>query len=189
MIEITVVYWIKILTTLVIFSILIVVFLRRGNKRLKVSGVELVEVELCRLGENYKVFNNLIIKLEQGMLRIDHVVASSYGVFVLTRCDRVGKISGHKNDREWKVKSIGGEDTILNPIWENRKHINALEKKIGSRPFIPVVVFTHAKLLDDFGPITVNVGHLHKFFIKHTKILVRNDDLERLANILNKFKN
>ena len=189
MIEIANVYWIKILAALVIFSILIIFFLRSGNEKSKISGVKLVEMELGRLGENYKVFNNLIVKLERGMLRIDYVVVSSYGVFVLTRCDRIGKISGHKDNREWKVTSRDGEDTILNPIWENRKHINALEKKIGSQPFIPAVVFSYAKLLDDFGPIAVNVGQLQDFFLRHTRTLVMHDDLELLVDVLNKFKN
>ncbi|SVB78031.1 uncharacterized protein METZ01_LOCUS230885, partial [marine metagenome] len=156
MIEVVTAYWIKIFATLVVFFILIIFFLRNGNAKSRISGAELVTRELGRLGENYKIFHDVIVRSERGMLHIDYVVVSSHGVFVLTRCDLSGKIFGNKDDREWKVKTKGVEDTILNPLWENRKHINALEKKIGPRPFIPGVIFTNAKLVDDFGPIVVS---------------------------------
>ncbi len=100
-------------------------------------------------------------------------------------CDLPGKISGDKDEREWQIKRRGVNDTILNPLWENRKHINALEKKLGSRPFIPVVVFTHSKLANDFGPIAVRVGQLRKFFASHTGTSMRPDNQKSVIAILN----
>ena len=76
--------------------------------------------------------------------------------------------------------------TILNPLWENRKHVNALEKKLGLQPFIPAVVFTHAKLIDDFGPIAVYIDQLQKFIIGYTRRLIDLDNLESVVGILNK---
>ena len=187
MIEVVTAYWIKIFATLVVFFILIIFFLRNGNAKSRISGAELVTRELGRLGENYKIFHDVIVRSERGMLHIDYVVVSSHGVFVLTRCDLSGKIFGNKDDREWKVKTKGVEDTILNPLWENRKHINALEKKIGPRPFIPGVIFTNAKLVDDFGPIVVSVGQLRSFFSRYKTALLQLNDLESVVDILNEF--
>ena len=186
MVEIVSTYWIKIFVTLVIFIALIVLFLKNNGAKSNISAAELVKRELDRLGDSYVVFDNVIVQSDRGMLHISHVVVSPYGVVVITLCDLLGKISGHKDDREWIVKGRGVNDTILNPLWENRKHINALEKKIGSQPFIPVVVFTHAKLIDDFGPIAVRVGQLRKIFIGHTRRLIDRDDLESVIGILNK---
>ena len=186
MIEIVSVYWIKIFITLVIFVALIVLFLKSSGAKSNVSAAELVKKELDRLGDSYIVFDNVIVQSDRGVSHISHVVVSPYGVFVVTLCDLRGKISGHRDDREWIVKDRGVNDTILNPLWENRKHINTLEKKLGSQPFIPAVVFTHAKLIDDFGPIAICVGQLKKFFIGYTRRLINPDDIESVSGILSK---
>jgi len=185
MIEIVSVYWIKIFVTLVIFIALIVLFLKNSGAKSNISAAELVKNELDLLGHSYVVFDNVVVQSDRGMSQISHVVVSPYGVFVLTLCDLRGKISGHRDDREWIVKGRGVSDTILNPLWENRKHINALEKKLGSQPFISAVVFTHAKLINDFGPIAVCVGQLQKFFMGYTRRLIDHDDLELVIDILN----
>ena len=185
MIETVSVYWIKIFVTLVMFIALIVLFLKSSGVKSNISGAELVKKQLNRLGDSYTVFDNVIVQSDRGMLHISHVVVSPYGVFVITLCDLRGKISGHKDDREWIVKGRGVSDTILNPLWENRKHINALEKKLGSQPFISAVVFTHAKLINDFGPIAMYIGQLQKFFMGYTRRLIDHNDLELVVDILN----
>ncbi|MDP7556255.1 MAG: nuclease-related domain-containing protein [Nitrospinaceae bacterium] len=186
MIEIITAYWIKIFATLVVFVGLIILFLRSGGGGLNISGVEQIKNELDRLDEKYVVFDNVIVQAERGMLTIPYVVISPYGVFVITLCDLPGKISGDKDEREWQIKRRGVNDTILNPLWENRKHINALEKKLGSRPFIPVVVFTHSKLANGFGPIAVRVCQLRKLFASHTGTSMRPDNQKSVIAILNK---
>ena len=185
MIEIVSAYWIKIFITLVIFIALIVLFLKNSGANSNISAAELVKKELDRLSDSYLVFDDVVVQSERGMLNISHLVVSPYGVFVITLCDLRGKISGHQDDREWIVKGRGVNDTILNPLWENRKHINALEKKLGPQPFIPAVVFTHAKLIDDFGPIALCVGQLQKFFVGYTKALIDLDNFKSVVAILN----
>jgi len=82
-------------------------------------------------------------------------------------------------------KRGGGDETILNPLWENRKYINALERKFNqSLPLIPVVVFTHANLVDDFGPTAVRVGRLQKVFTDHSKVLMGEVDQKSVIAIL-----
>ena len=185
MTEIVFAYWVKIFVTLVIFIALIVLFLKSSGAKSNISAAELLKNELDLLDHPYIVFDNVIVHSDRGMSNISHVVVSPYGVFVLTLCDLRGKIYGHRDDQEWIVKGRGVNDTILNPLWENRKHINALEKKLGSQPFIPIVVFTHAKLINDFGPIAVCVGQLQKFFMGYTRKLIDHDDLELVIDILN----
>ena len=78
-----------------------------------------------------KVFSNIMVHTERGISHIPYVVVCPYGIFVITCCHHVGKVLGHKNDPEWNIRTRGIRETILNPLWENRKHINALEKKLG----------------------------------------------------------
>ena len=185
MIDLDTVYWIKISATLAVFVALIILFLRNSSSRSNIPGADLLKKELDRLGDSYTTFDDVIVQSDRGMLHISHVVVSLYGIFVITLCERRGKISGHRGDQEWILKSEGIKDAIVNPLWENRKHVNALEKKIGSQSFIPLVVFTHAKLVDDFGPIAVRVDQLQFFFQGHTKRLIEQDSLESVVRILN----
>ena len=185
MLEIVSLYWIKIFATFVVFIVLVIFFVRSGSEQSSISGTTLVRNELDRLDDNYTVFCNVMIHLERGMSHIPYVVISPYGIFVVTCCSQVGKISGQKNDQEWKVRGGGVDDMILNPLWENRKHINALERKLNqSLPLIPVVVFTHANLVDDFGPTAVGVGRLQKFFAEHSKVLMGQVDQKSVIAIL-----
>ena len=185
MLEIVSLYWIKIFATFVVFIVLVIFFVRSGSERSSISGTTLVRNELDRLDDNYTVFCNVMIHLERGMSHIPYVVISPHGIFVVTCCSQVGKISGQKNDQEWKVRGGGVDDMILNPLWENRKHINAIERKLNqSLPLIPVVVFTHANLVDDFGPTAVGVGRLQKFFAEHSKVLMGQVDQKSVIAIL-----
>ena len=185
MIEVITVHWIKILVTLAVIFVILVFLLRNPDRKLNDSGALLVEKELSRLNKDYKIFKNLIIKLESGMLQIHYVVVSPHGVFVITRCDHVGRISGNKGDREWNVKARGDKGTILNPLWENRKHINALEKRLNLKlSFIPVIVFTYAKLVNDFGPTALYLDQIQKVFARYTKLLVSQSDQESITAIL-----
>ena len=185
MIEVIIVYWVKILVTLSVIFVLLVFLLRNSGRKSSYSGAFLLEKELSRLNKGYKIFKNLIIKSESGMSQIHYVVVSPHGVFVVTRCDHVGKISGNKGDREWNVKARGDNDTILNPLWENRKHINALEKRLNlNLSFIPVIVFTYAKLVNDFGPTVLYLDQIQKVFAGYTKLVVSQADQESIAAIL-----
>ena len=185
MIEVITVYWIKILATLSVIFVFIIFLLRNSDRKSSDSGALLVEKELSRLNKDYKIFKNLVIKSESGMLQIHYVVVSTHGVFVITRCDHVGKISGNKGAREWKVKARGDNSTILNPLWENRKHINALEKRLNlNLPFIPVIVFTYAKLVNDFGPTALYLNQIQKVFARYTKSLVSQADQDLITAIL-----
>ena len=185
MIEVITVYWIKVLVTLAVIFVLIIFLLRNSERKSSDFGALLIEKELSRLNKDYKIFKNLIVKSENGMLQIHYVVISPHGVFVITRCDHVGRISGDKGDREWNVKARGDNGTILNPLWENRKHINALEKRLNLKlSFIPVIVFTYAKLVNDFGPTALYLDQIQKVFARYTKLLVSQSDQESITAIL-----
>ena len=74
---------------------------------------------------------------------------------------------------------------MLNPLWENRKHINALEKRLNlNLSFIPVIVFTYAKLVNDFGPTALYLNQIQKVFARHTKLIVSQTDQASITAIL-----
>ena len=127
-------YWVKIFASLVVFIVLIIMFIRQSRDRVNADPQAVVNV-LNQLGSDYTVVPNVVVPGERGMFSLGNVVVSPYGVFVITVKQSEGKVFGREGDSEWKVKSGRNSNLIRNPLWENRKHVNALEKVIGQLLF------------------------------------------------------
>ena len=184
MIETITVYGVKIFAVLVILVALIVLLLRDKKGGASISKADTVKNKLDRLGGEYTVLDNVMVRSGRGISCVPYVVVSPHGVFVVNACDLTGKVSGDQNAAEWHVKCGLTRDTILNPLWENRKHINTLEKNIGSYPFIPLVVFPYAKLMGDFGSYVVRTRQLQHFFAGYTKVVLKPEDRETIIRAL-----
>ena len=111
---------------------------------------------------------------------------------MITVKQTIGKIFGGKGDREWEVKSGRSRDFIPNPLWENRKHVNALEKLIGPVPFISIVVFPRGSLKGEFGRNVIRLGELKKFIAQnktfHLSMDKRNEILKALQKSQSKVR-
>jgi hypothetical protein len=159
----------KILAVLaVVFA---VVFVRRSRQHRLAADPKVVRDQFDRLGADYTVLSNVVVSAELGMNDVSHVVVSSYGVFVLTVKTEAGKVTGREGDREWHIKS----DILYNPLWENRKHVNALEKVIGPVYFIPIVVFTRAVLKGEFGSHVIRLRELIPYIEKNKTSRLSDD--------------
>jgi hypothetical protein len=158
-----------------VFALLIVfiaMLLFRHKRQHGLAGdPKVVKDQLERLGADYIVLSDVVVSTELGMNDVSHVVVSIYGVFVITIKTEAGEVFGNERDREWRIR----QDVLYNPLWENRKHVNALEKIIGPVWFIPVVVFTRAVLKDEFGNHVVLLKKLISH-IKKYKISRLSDD-------------
>ena len=161
-------YGIKIFASLIVFITLIVMFIRQSNDRAN-DDPQAIKNVLNQLESDYEVVTNVMVPGDRGMFDLGHVVVSPYGVFVITVKQTIGKIFGRKGDPEWEVKSGGSRDFIANPLWENRKHVNALEKLIGPAPFISIVVFPRGNLKGEFGRNVIRLDEL-KDFIAQNKL-------------------
>ena len=159
-------YGIKIFTSLIVFITLVVMFIRQSNNRANADPQAINNV-LNQLKSDYEVVMNVIVAGDRGMFDLGNVVVSPYGVFVITVKQTIGKIFGGKGDPEWEVKSGGTRDFIPNPLWENRKHLNALEKLIGPVPFVSIVVFPRGNLKGDFGRNVIRLGELKNFITQN----------------------
>ena len=99
-------------------------------------------------------------------------------MFVITVKTEAGKVFGREGDREWQIKS--GRDILYNPLWENRKHVNALEKLTGPVRFIPVVVFTRAVLKGEFGDHVIRLKELIPYIEQQKKSHLSNDKRDEI---------
>ena len=177
----------KFFAVLAVVITAIVMFVRRSRQHRLAGDPKVVKEQLARLGADYTVLSNVVISAELGMNDVSHVVVSAYGVFVLTVKTEAGKVFGREGDQEWQIKSGRQRDILVNPLWENRKHVNALEKLTGPVWFISVVVFTRAALKGEFGATVVRLKELIPYIeqqktsrLSHDK---RDEIVQKLRNI------
>lgn len=158
------------------------VLIQRSRQHQLAADPKVVKDQLEQLGDDYTVLSDVVVSAELGMNDVSHVIVSPYGVFVLTVKTEAGKVTGKEGDREWQIKSA--RDILYNPLWENRKHVNALEKIIGPVWFIPVVVFTRAGLKGDFGAHVVPLRGLISYVKQHKKSRLSDDKRDEIVRKL-----
>jgi hypothetical protein len=178
-------YWVKIFASLVVFIALIVMFNRQSRDKANADPQEVVNV-LNQLGSDYEVVPSVVVSGERGMFALGNVVVSPYGVFVITVKQDAGKVFGREGDSEWEVKSGRNSNLIRNPLWENRKHVNALEKVIGSVPFNSIVVFPRAVLKGAFGGNVIRLGELSKKITQTKTTHLSLDKRDKILKTLRK---
>jgi len=138
---------------------------------------------LKQLDDTYTVLTGSILQGEQGMIRIDYTVVSPYGVFVIKECREPGRVEVRINREEWRV-SGGGPKKMYNPVWDIRKVVGKLERLVGEYPYIPLVVFTRARLAgdSDFNIMAAGklIGHIQNF----RELRLSDDQQEKIVGIL-----
>lgn len=102
--------------------------------------------------EEYRVYNDLLIRNGKYTTQVDHIVISHYGIFVLETKNVHGKVYGGGNAELWKqyLPDIGykrygftQEHMLRNPIWQNDGHIKTLRRLVFGNdiPIYGIVVF------------------------------------------------
>ena len=175
----------KVIALLAVVAAVMFILGRRQHQL--AADPKVVKDQLEQLGADYTILSDVVVSAELGMNDVRHVVVSAYGVFVLTVKTEAGKVTGREGDREWHIKSA--RDILCNPLWENRKHVNALEKIIGPVWFIPVVVFTRAELKGDFGSYVVSLKELMPYIKQHKKFRLSDDKRDEIVRKLKSISN
>ena len=158
-------------------------FMRQSREK-AIADPQAIKNVLNQLESDYEVVTNVLVPGDRGMFDLGNVVVSPYGVFVITVKQTIGKIFGGKGDREWEVKSGRSRDFIPNPLWENRKHVNALEKLIGPVPFISIVVFPRGNLKGEFGRNVIRLGELKNFIVQNKRFHLSTDKRDGILKTL-----
>ena len=102
--------------------------------------------------EDYRIFNDILIRNGNYTTQIDHIIISRYGVFVLETKNIHGKVYGSGNAEYWKqylpdtgYKRYGytQEHQLRNPLWQNAGHIKSLRRLVfgDDIPIYGIVVF------------------------------------------------
>ena len=107
--------------------------------------------------EDYQTVNNVLIPNGKGGLtQIDHVVVSSFGIFVVETKNWAGWVFGAGKDKNWTVTfRDGGKSQFRNPVRQNHRHIEALSEllKLPQTDFCNLVCFVGSAKLKS-GPVS-----------------------------------
>ncbi len=117
----------------------------RIAKRKGELGEYKIDIQLDQLPKEYKYLSDILIKNpkgKSGYSQIDHVVITTYGIFVIETKNYQGTVYGGKNRKTW---SVNGKFKMMNPFIQNYGHIQAIKDILDKKYqelFISMVSFT-----------------------------------------------
>ena len=117
-------------------------------------GEHYVSNILSSLNENeYKVLNNVMLRTKNGgTTQIDHIIVSTYGIFVIETKNYSGWIFGNENAEKWMQTIYNERHQFRNPVKQNWSHIYALKDlltEFRNAQYFPIVVFVGIAELKD----------------------------------------
>ena len=140
----------------------------------------------------YRHFANLYLPHPDGAgtLQIKHLVASSFGIFVVEPVDHRGLISGTEKQREWSQRNHLRGKRFKNPLDRNHLHVRALMAYLGlpEDRFRPVVLFTGNCRFKCRMPSNVLHGGLLQWINNHTATLIGNTALTHTVSRLEELQ-
>lgn len=112
---------------------------------------------LKELGKEYSVVTGVVLRTAKGMILIDHVVVSPYGMFIIHERPEPGRVEVRPDQREWPLTVWRKQqEALYNPLWRSRQVTNDLQEKLGEMPMISLVVFLNARLQGPEEPVLVS---------------------------------
>ena len=131
---------------ILIVLVIIVLFRSTKNRRKGAKGESRVARKLKRLrGDEFKVFNDVLISTKHGSSQIDHVVISIYGIFVIETKHYSGWIHGNEKSKQWTQTIYKKKTKFRNPVRQNWSHVYALKEVLPESKKVayhPIVVFS-----------------------------------------------
>ena len=138
-------------------------------------------------GQTYRQLHDVILETREGLVRIDHVIVSRFGVFVVEAMDMRGEILGRAFDPEW-TQTVGGERvTFQNPLRPNYNRKLALDGllQIGEHKIFSVIAFTDRSAFQVEMPDNVTRG---KDFVKYIKskdtVLINDSEIRGIVDAI-----
>lgn len=123
--------------------LLLIFFLSSPRFRGDIAETRVRRILATGLERNlFTVFHDVVLPSGGGTTRIDHVVVSKFGIFVIESLYVRGWISGTEVQDRWQQNSLGHKARFDNPLHRNRLQVEALQRLLDypAAVFHPVVV-------------------------------------------------
>lgn len=83
---------------------------------------------------SWHLLNNITLKISDSTTQIDHILVSTYGVFVIETKHYTGWIFGDKNSKQWTQVLYGTKHRFQNPLHQNYKHLKSVQALLDFLP-------------------------------------------------------
>jgi hypothetical protein len=182
-----------IILPIIVLLIFVLLFIFRINLP-KIKG-NFGESRVSRLlemlnNDDFKVFNDVLIRTKKGTSQIDHIVISIYGIYVIETKNYSGWIFGNEDSEYWTQIIYKQKTKFRNPIKQNWSHIYALKESFPEYKqiiYYPIIVFTGSgelKKIDSKIPVIYDNEIIQTIMDKKgIQILT----IEQVNNICNKI--
>jgi len=127
----------------------------------------------------YKVLNDVVLVVNGNSLKIDHIVVSKYGVFVIKTKYYKGYIIGNRDSIKWSIRQNIKKWYISNPIIENDKVVKSVCNVLSldkDKVFNIVCVPDICRLEVRDAQELVKYGNLASKIKMYDKILIKDVD-------------
>lgn len=115
------------------------------STRIGELGEYKINIQLDQLPKNSRYLSDVLLpnpRAKSGYSQIDHVIFTSYAIFVIETKNYAGTIYGDRNRDKW---SVNGKFPMMNPFHQNFGHIKALKSILSEEEesnFVSIVSFT-----------------------------------------------
>lgn len=149
--------------------------------------------------EKYKIIHDIKLKNMGGntsTTQIDHIVISTYGIFVIETKAYKGKIYGKEKYRTWTQYLSNQKNNFMNPIFQNYAHIRAIEdilkESYPEMTYHSIISFSGEANIDSIEVTKAKVCKIRYVSeaIKDlsTEEVIGKEDIGRIIEILEKNK-
>ena len=108
--------------------VLLIIFLASPRFRGDIAETRVRRILAAGLEKSrYSILNDLVIPSGGGTIRIDHVVVSKFGIFVIESQYARGWVSGGEFQDRWKQHHLSRLTRFDNPLHRNYQQVQALE--------------------------------------------------------------
>lgn len=140
----------------------------------------------------YRVFNDIYLKVNSRSTQIDHLVISIYGIFVIETKNYSGWIHGAEKSEYWTQTFFKNKKKFRNPIKQNWAHIFILKEILqdfSQIDFYPIIVFSgNAELKNVYSNTPVIYKRDLKRLIQGYKtVTLSKDQIDDITDHLTAF--
>lgn len=116
-----------------------------------------------------------------GTTRLQHVVLSIYGIFIIHTQDQSGHVSNEDDAPFWSVYGEGGRTTFINPIIRNDYHVRAAAKYLGlpDALFFSIIFFRSEVHFENPAHPNIITTGLGRQILSHSTPIISPEVLSR----------
>jgi hypothetical protein len=178
------VFWVGLIITVV--AAMVVISARWRADRHGASRVRKLARKLLAQG-TYRQVHDVAFETSEGTVRIDHVVISPFGVFVIQAMHQRGEISGKTFAPDWTQTSGDKAVTFPNPLRPNFNRKLALGNLLGlgEEQIFSVIAFTEGASFSFPMPDNVTRGSgFAEYILSRQAVLIDSGEVPRLEAAL-----